>query len=444
MPKLRQQSYFSYLFPFLSKATDFPMNSTEPVTHSHSEQSTHLPAPSPNGEFIVLVALMMSMTALAIDAVLPAFDMIRADIVMAHPNQAQLLISLLFAGLALGQLVSGPLSDALGRKKILYAGLGLFLLGTVLCIFSQDLTALLLGRFVQGLGVSGPYICAISIVRDKFAGRQMAKIMSVVMMIFITVPALAPSIGQAIMLVADWRAIFVFYLIFAAAVIALIFFRLEETLPREKRIAFSVKAISDGFKTVISNRLTAGYTLAMGLFFGCFLGYINSSQQILQELYGTGKLFTVYFGGLALVLGFASFFNSRFVERLGMHFISRRAIYVIIASSVLFLLLQFFIQPALWIFVIYASILFFSFGLVFGNLNAIAMEPMGHVAGIAAAVIGASSSLISMGLGTYIGQAYNQSVMPVTLGFIIVPTLGLLATLWADGGSKRYSAKHTD
>ncbi|UUA71668.1 hypothetical protein [Cellvibrio sp. QJXJ] len=127
-----------------------------------------------------------------------------------------------------------------------------------------------------------------------------------------------------------------------------------------------------------------------------------------------------------------------------MHFISRRAIYVIIASSVLFLLLQFFIQPALWMFVIYASILFFSFGLVFGNLNAIAMEPMGHVAGIAAAVIGASSSLISMGLGTYIGQAYNQSVMPVTLGFIIVPTLGLLATLWADGGSKRYSAKHTD
>lgn len=418
------------------------MNSTEPATASHQQQATN--SPKPTGEFVVLVALMMSMTALAIDAVLPAFDMIRADIAMAHPNQAQLLISLLFAGLALGQLVSGPLSDALGRKKILYTGLILFLLGTVLCIVAQDLTALLVGRFVQGLGVSGPYICAISIVRDKFAGRQMAKIMSVVMMIFITVPALAPSIGQGIMLLADWRAIFVFYLIFAAAVIALIFFRLEETLPKEKRIAFSVKGISDGFKIVIRNRLTAGYTLAMGLFFGCFLGYINSSQQILQELYGTGKLFTLYFGGLALVLGFASFFNSRFVERLGMHFISRRAIYVIIASSLVFLGLQLFVAPTLWMFLIYASILFFSFGLVFGNLNAIAMEPMGHVAGIAAAVIGASSSLISMGLGTYIGQAYNHSVMPVTLGFIIVPTLGLFATLWADGGSKKYSANNAD
>lgn len=409
------------------------MNATEPAPIASTK------APSPAREFILLVALMMSMTALAIDAILPAFDNIRADIAMNNPNQAQLLISLLFCGLALGQLVSGPLSDALGRKKILYAGLTLFIIGTGLCVVAQDLTSLLIGRFIQGLGVSGPYICAISIVRDKFAGRQMAKIMSVVMMIFITVPALAPSIGQGIMLVADWRAIFVFYLLYAAVVSGLIFFRLEETLPKEKRIPFSVKGISDGFKTVISNRLTAGYTLAMGLFFGCFLGYINSSQQIFQDLYGTGKLFTLYFGGLALVLGFSSFFNSRFVERLGMHFISRRAIVAIITSSLLFLLLQVFVAPALWMFVIYAIILFFSFGLVFGNLNAIAMEPMGHVAGIAAAVIGATSSLISMTLGTVIGQAYNHSVMPITLGFIIVPTLGLLVTLWADGGSKKHS-----
>jgi DHA1 family bicyclomycin/chloramphenicol resistance-like MFS transporter len=412
------------------------MNATEPANTSPSVHT----APSPAREFIVLVALMMSMTALAIDAILPAFDNIRADIAMNNPNQAQLLISLLFCGLGLGQLVSGPLSDALGRKKILYAGLILFLIGTSLCVIAQDLTTLLIGRFIQGLGVSGPYICAISIVRDKFSGRQMAKIMSVVMMIFITVPALAPTIGQGIMLIADWRAIFVFYLLYALIVGVWIFFRLDETLPKENRIPFSVKGISDGFKTVISNRLTAGYTLAMGLFFGCFLGYINSSQQIFQDLYGTGKLFTVYFGGLALVLGFSSFFNSRFVERLGMHFISRRAVFVIIASSLLFLVLQLFIAPSLWMFVIYASILFFSFGLVFGNLNAIAMEPMGHVAGIAAAVIGATSSLISMSLGTFIGQAYNHSVMPITLGFIIVPTLGLLVTLWADGGHKKHQS----
>ncbi len=414
------------------------MNSTDSALNTTATPKT---AAAPAREFIVLVALMMSMTALAIDAILPAFEHIRADIAMDNPNQAQLLISLLFCGLGLGQLVSGPLSDAFGRKKVLYAGLILFLAGTVLCVVAQDLTALLIGRFIQGLGVSGPYICAISIVRDKFSGRQMAKIMSVVMMIFITVPALAPSIGQGIMLVADWRAIFVFYLLYALIVGVWIFFRLEETLPVENRIPFSVKGIGNGFKTVVSNRLTAGYTLAMGLFFGCFLGYINSSQQIFQDLYGTGKLFTVYFGGLALVLGFSSFFNSRFVERLGMHFISRRAVWVIIASSLLFLALQLFIVPSLWMFVIYAAILFFSFGLVFGNLNAIAMEPMGHVAGIAAAVIGATSSLISMTLGTAIGQAYNDSVMPVTLGFIIVPTLGLLLTLWADGGAKKRAAK---
>lgn len=406
-------------------------------TDSSLNTATPKSAASPAREFIVLVALMMSMTALAIDAILPAFDNIRADIAMDNPNQAQLLISLLFCGLGLGQLISGPLSDALGRKKILYAGVALFILGTGLCVLAQDLTALLIGRFIQGLGVSGPYICAISIVRDKFSGRQMAKIMSVVMMIFITVPALAPTIGQGIMLVADWRAIFGFYFIYAVIVGVWIFFRLDETLPKENRIPFSVKGFSDGFKTVIGNRLTAGYTLAMGLFFGCFLGYINSSQQIFQELYGTGTLFTVYFGGLALVLGFSSFFNSRFVERLGMHYISRRAMYAIISSSLLFLLLQLWVAPTLWMFVTYACILFFSFGLVFGNLNAIAMEPMGHVAGIAAAVIGATSSLVSMSLGTFIGQAYNQTLMPITLGFILMPSLGLLVTLWADKGSAK-------
>lgn len=406
-------------------------------TDSSLNTATTKSAASPAREFIVLVALMMSMTALAIDAILPAFDNIRADIAMDNPNQAQLLISLLFCGLGLGQLISGPLSDALGRKKILYAGVALFILGTGLCVLAQDLTALLIGRFIQGLGVSGPYICAISIVRDKFSGRQMAKIMSVVMMIFITVPALAPTIGQGIMLVADWRAIFGFYFIYAVIVGVWIFFRLDETLPKENRIPFSVKGFSDGFKTVIGNRLTAGYTLAMGLFFGCFLGYINSSQQIFQELYGTGTLFTVYFGGLALVLGFSSFFNSRFVERLGMHYISRRAMYAIISSSLLFLLLQLWVAPTLWMFVTYACILFFSFGLVFGNLNAIAMEPMGHVAGIAAAVIGATSSLVSMSLGTFIGQAYNQTLMPITLGFILMPSLGLLVTLWADKGSEK-------
>lgn len=415
-------------------------NPSDPLSAAPSTPKAAAPA----REFIVLVALMMSMTALSIDAILPAFDHIRADILMHNPNQAQLLISLLFAGLGLGQLVSGPLSDAMGRKKILYAGLVLFTLGTGLCVIAQDLTMLLIGRFIQGLGVSGPYICAISIVRDKFSGRQMAKIMSVVMMIFITVPALAPTVGQGIMLIADWRAIFIFYLLYAAIVGGWIFFRLEETLPPENRIPFSVKGISDGFKTVVRHRLTAGYTLAMGLFFGCFLGYINSSQQIFQDLYGTGTLFTLYFGGLAMILGFSSFFNSRFVERLGMHYISRRAIIVIISSSLMFFLLQLFVAPSLWIFVIYASVLFFSFGLVFGNLNAIAMEPMGHVAGIAAAVIGATSSLISMSLGTFIGQAYDHSVMPITLGFMIVPTLGLLVTLWADGGKKKRLVTETN
>jgi len=380
-------------------------------------------------EFIALLAMMMSMTALSIDAILPAFDSIRADIPMSNPNQVQLMVSLLFFGLGIGQLVSGPCSDALGRKSVLYAGLALFSLGISLCFFAQNLTTLLIGRFIQGLGISGPYIATVSIVRDKFVGRQMAKIMSMVMMIFITVPALAPSVGQTILLFANWRMIFLFYFCYAIILGLWIYVRLEETLPAEKRIVFSLTSFAHAFKSVINNRVTTYYTLAMGLMFGSFIGYLNSSQQIFQDLFSTGKLFTLYFGGLALILGLSSLFNSKFVEKLGMHFISRRAILSIISCSMLFLLIQFFVPVSLGMFVGYAVLLFFCFGLVFGNLNAIAMEPMGRSAGMAAALIGATSSILSMSLGTSIGQAYNHSTIPLTCGFIILPSLALMMTI---------------
>lgn len=386
----------------------------------------------PAFEFIALVALMMSVTAMSIDAILPAFDAVRADIAMDNPNRAQLMISMLFFGLALGQLVSGPLSDALGRKPVLFGGLTLFTLGITLCYFATDLHHLLAGRFIQGLGASGPYITAISVVRDKVAGRQMARIMSMVMIIFITIPAIAPSLGQGILWLADWRMIFVFYFFYAALIALWVHFRLEETLPKEKRIPFTTQGFANGFQAVISHKRTRGYTLAMGLMFGSFIGYLNSSQQIFQELYQTGTQFNLYFGGLALVLGASSLFNAKFVVKYGMHYISKRAILGIISSSILFLLLQQLTAPSLLMFVVYAAVIFFCFGLVFGNLNAIAMEPMGKVAGIASALIGATSSLVSMSLGTYIGQAYNHTVMPMTIGFAIVPCIALGIMFWSD------------
>lgn len=394
------------------------------MTSSNSKISTQ--------EFTLLVALLMSIVAISIDALLPALGIISSEITLAYPNQVQLVISALFLGMAIGQLVCGPLSDATGRKKVLYSGIVLFLAGSVLCFFAQDITTLLIGRFIQGLGVSGPYVSAISIVRDKYAGREMAKVMSLVMMIFIMVPAIAPSLGQAILLIAAWRYVFVLYVIYAVIIGLWIFLRLEETLPKENRIPFSVTGFVDGFKEVICNRTTMGYTLCMGLFFGSFVGYLNSSQQIFQVQFGTGKMFTVYFGVLALVFGVASLFNSRLVEKWGMHYISKRAVWAIIVSSGLFLGLHALSEIQLWMFMIYASVLFFAFGLIFGNVNAMAMEPMGHVAGIASAIIGSVSSIISMVIGTAIGQMYNNTLIPVTTGFLVMTVLALFLMAFAD------------
>ena len=384
-------------------------------------------------EFTILTATLMSIVAISIDALLPALGIIATDFAVQDANQVQLLISALFLGMALGQLLCGPLSDALGRKPILYSGLAVYFLGTFICLFANDLTTLLSGRFIQGLGVAGPYISAIALVRDQYKGRDMAKIMSLVMMIFILVPAIAPSVGQGILFVSNWHGIFVLYLGYALLILAWITFRLSETLPKEKRIPFTKKGFIAGFKEVVTHRATASLTLCMGLIFGCLIGYLNSSQQIFQELFQTGNMFSIYFGLLALVLGVSSLVNSRFVERLGMHFIATRAFQAIIASSAGFLILQFIVSDIrLWMFLIYAAILFFSFGLIFGNINAMAMEPMGHVAGIASAVIGSVSSIMSITIGTTIGQLYDGSLFPITMGFLLMGSCALALMLYAE------------
>ena len=404
-----------------------------------SDYSTHAPQSRiSTAEFSLLVALMMSVVAISIDALLPALDAIRADIILSHPNQAQLVVSALFFGMAIGQLICGPLSDATGRKKVLNGGIALFLVGTVLCYFSHDINTLLLGRFIQGLGVAGPYVSAISIVRDKYSGNEMARIMSLVMMIFVMVPAIAPSLGQAVLWVGTWRDIFLLYVFYALLIVLWIFWRLEETLPKAHRIPMSTKGFSEGFKEVISNVPTVCYMICMGLFFGSFVGYLNSSQQIFQSLFNTGELFTLYFGLLALVFGAASLVNSRLVQKWGMQKLSDAAVWGIIVSSALFLALHLVTDIPLWLFLVYAALLFFCFGLVFGNINALAMEPMGHVAGIAAAIIGSTSSIMSMCIGTVIGQMYNGTLIPVTAGFLIFSCISMVILRFANAYKMRH------
>ena len=383
-------------------------------------------------EFTAFVAILMSLVALSIDALLPAFGFINQDMQVADPNQVQLVISALFLGLATGQLVCGPLSDAFGRKPVLYFALGIYFIGTLVCYLAASIEMLLVGRLIQGLGVAGPNIAAISLVRDSYKGREMAKIMSMVMMIFIMVPTIAPALGQGILLVSHWRTIFILYFLYSAGILAWIYFRLEESLPKEQRIPFRAARLFGGFQEVLSNRRTTSIMIAMGMVFGCLIGYINSCQQIIQVQFDTGKMFSVYFGMLALLLGVTSLLNSRFVEQLGMHFIASRALTMIVVSSLIFLGVQMLIEVRLWMFLLYAATLFGSFGMIFANLNAMAMEPMGHLAGIASAVIGSTSSLMSITLGTTIGQLYDGTVLPITLGALILGSLAWMLLQYAN------------
>lgn len=380
--------------------------------------------PLPSKEFIVLMAAIMSVVALSIDAMLPALVVIGEDFGLSNPNHAQFIISAIFGGQAVGQLVCGPLSDALGRKRLLMISFVVYLIGSVICLAANNLEQMLVGRFIQGFAGAGPYISTISIIRDRCSGYAMARIMSLVMMIFIMVPVIAPTLGQFMLLLGSWRLIFALLFCYGFAIMLWSFLRLEETLPPTRRVPFSAANIKRGALTVLTNRTTVSYMICAGLVFGALIGYLNSCLQIFQGIYVVGDAFALYFGALAFTLGLASLSNSRLVRRFGPRSICITALVCFSTSSALLLCAQFFIAIPIWLFMLYAAIIFACFGLLFGNLNALAMEPMGHIAGIASALIGATSSLISISTGTLIGQLFNQTLIPLVGGFLI---LGLLA-----------------
>lgn len=378
----------------------------------------------PNKEFIVLMAAIMSVVALSIDAMLPALAVIGEDFGLSNPNHSQFIISAVFGGQAVGQLLCGPLSDALGRKRLLMISFLVYLVGSVICWSAHSLEQMLVGRFIQGFAGAGPYVSTISIVRDRCSGYAMARIMSLVMMIFIMVPVIAPTLGQFMLLLGSWRLIFGLLFFYGLAVMLWSGFRLQETLPPTRRVPFSAANIKRGALTVLTNRTTVGYMVCAGLVFGSLIGYLNSCLQIFQDIYAVGDAFALYFGALAFTLGLASLFNSRLVRRFGPRSICITALIIFATCSALMLCAQFFIATPLWLFMFYAAIIFFCFGLLFGNLNALAMEPMGKIAGIASALIGASSSVISISTGTIIGQLFNHTLVPMVGGFL---TLSLLA-----------------
>jgi DHA1 family bicyclomycin/chloramphenicol resistance-like MFS transporter len=386
------------------------------------------------GEFIALMAFTMSLVALSIDAMLPAFPEMAQDLQVTTANDIQLVVSLLFIGLATGQLFYGPLSDSIGRKPAIYIGFALFILGSLLSMVASDFTTMLAGRLLQGIGAAGPRTVAVALIRDRFHGSEMARIMSFIMTVFILVPVFAPALGQAILLLAGWRAIFGAFVVLALATLVWLSLRQAETLARDQRKPFTLRNVKAAFHEVIKSRLAVVYTLVAGCVLGAFLGYLNTSQQIFQVQYGLGRQFPIYFGVLAVAVGFASLLNSGLVMRFGMHALANRALLLMMVLSLLFLAIVWACDghPPLWLFMAICLALFFCIGILFGNLNAIAMEPLGHVAGTAAAAIGSSTTLLAVLLGYLIGQAYNGTLFPMALGFVCLITISVLLTVMTE------------
>ena len=381
----------------------------------------------PIAEFIVLMALLISLSAMSTDAMLPALAQIGIDFGLKNENEPQLIISAMFGGLAVGQIFYGPLSDFIGRRPGVIFSLAIFLLGSLICTTATSFDMLLFGRFLQGLGAAGSKIIVIALVRDTCKGRVMARIMSFVATVFIIVPVLAPSIGGAILKISNWQSIFI--LLIGMGMLALIWFafRQNETLPLQQRQKFSKEAVRSDIIEVLQNKRVMGYTTVMGLIFGVFLSYLNTAQQIFEINYQTGELFPFYFAINALALGVASIINAKLVMKFGMRFLSICAMSAFCIISLIFLPLTFGFSgvPPLWTFMIFCICSFFCTSILFGNLNAMAMEPVGHIAGMAAALIGCISTLIALPIGTFIGQLYNNTLTPIIIGFLIVGIVAL-------------------
>jgi DHA1 family bicyclomycin/chloramphenicol resistance-like MFS transporter len=379
---------------------------------------------------------------MSIDAMLPALPEIGRDLGVAETTQLQLVVQLMFGGFAIGQLIGGPVADSFGRKQAFYIGLTVYLAGTLLAIVAPSYGIFLTARVLQGLGASIPLVVLAALVRDQYEGAPMARIMSLIGGVFITVPIIAPLLGQGILLVAGWRMIFVMFLVLAIIVTIWFGIRQPETLPLARRAPFRVSSFAASFREASTHRVATSYMVAEGFVFGAFLPYLASAQHIFQDIYGQGTAFVLYFSSLAATLGIAFFANSGLVMRFGMQRLTGAAlIYVVVlAVAMLALTLALGGTPPLWLFMGYMLLTFLGIGFAFGNINALTMEPLGHIAGIGAAVLGTISTFLGMAIGIFIGWWIDGTVLPLIAGFGVCFGLAYLTMLWAEAGRRQLTA----
>ena len=372
----------------------------------------------------------MSVTALAIDALLPALDIIGIDLGVVLQADNQLLITMIFLGLGLGPLLFGPLSDAIGRKPSVYMGFSVFLLASFVCVQATSLEMMIVGRILQGIGLSAPRTICIAIIRDLYQGDYMARVMSFVTIVFLLIPIVAPAMGKFVLDSYTWQAIF--YVQAAISVVVTIWFwlRQKETLAVNNRIPFQFHRLIKGTKETLSYKRTIGFTLISGFIVGSFLVYLSASQQIFQEQYGLKQEFPYIFAALAVAIGIAIFLNGSFVVKYGMEKLVTLSLIGYFTVSTLYIVI-FYNPPTPHIYYLFGffSLQFFFIGFLFGNIRALAMEPVGHIAGIAAAITGFISTMMAVPISTLIGRFVATSTLPLFVGFACCSGISIII-LW--------------
>ena len=348
---------------------------------------------------------MISFVALTIDTLLPAYGEIKPyyEIEAAHLHW---IITSLFIGFSFGQIIFGPLSDRLGRQNSILIGVSIYLLGCIICLASSSYTSFVIGRLIQGLGIGGPRVVSQAICRDLYSGNKLASINSFIMSIFILVPIVAPLIGQTIMIILSWKSIIVFFMVFSFTTTLLLKIFIKETLTR--KIDFNFTTILRSFQAVLKNTKALLYIISLGTLLGGLLTFINICQPVYQDFFDLGLYFPLFFAAIASMLGLSSFLNSNLVLKYG-------AVKISLFFSTIFMIwcivnflfnLSLINEELLW-FSIFIMANFFFFGFIFGNLNALALDPFGHMAGNASSVIGALSTILAVMISSLATSSFD-------------------------------------
>jgi DHA1 family bicyclomycin/chloramphenicol resistance-like MFS transporter len=387
--------------------------------------------PLPQTEFIALMAMVAATVAFSIDAMLPALPEMGAALSPDNLNNAQLIITSFVLGMGVGTLFTGPLSDAFGRKSVMIGGAVVYIIACFVAWQAQSLEVMLAARAVQGLGAAGPRVVAMAMIRDLYAGRDMARILSFVMIVFALVPALAPTIGYYIVILSGWHTIFFSFIVFTLISTVWLIVRQPETLPVEMRRPLSVRAMWSATKEMFAHRTACLSILIQTLTFGMLFNMLSSTQQVFDQTFGQGDVFHLWFGGIAIVAASSGFLNARLVGQLGMRAIIKAMYTAQIAITVMMIAITASDSPywlAFGAYVLWVLSNFFQAGMTIGNLNALAMEEMGHIAGLAASVLAAVATIGAVIIAVPIALQFDGTPMPMAIGTLVCAILALWLT----------------